>query len=180
MCQQYGFVRFIDCRDRMLSLCPSLTVSHSLTFLLVYCNARHVFPNGPMRTLEASFFAVQWNMRESDETIVALSSLVRIAPFPQHWNLERNVFKSEPFSSALLTLYVCVCLSGSHKCLCVFVACNALCVTAFVRECERVTVSMCVCMWAPHWWLCVGLLENKLCRHCLSESLVYSLHSRHS
>lgn len=84
-------------------------LSHSLPS---WYNARHVF--GRMTTRDASFSLCSGTWGRVMKTIVALSSLVMITPFPQHWSLGRNVFKTEPFSSARLSSHclcvVCVCL----------------------------------------------------------------------
>lgn len=92
---------------------PPLSLTHSPPS---WCNVRHVF--GRMTTPEASFSLCSGTWGRVMKTIVALSSLVMITPFPQHWSLGRNVFKTEPFSSARLSSHfvcvrvciVCVCL----------------------------------------------------------------------
>lgn len=90
-------------------------------------------------------------MRESDETIVALSSPVMIAPFPQYRSLGRNTFKNGFFPSVRLAslLSLCMCLYCKSACECK--ACNAHCVRLDwqclrVYELGSACVGVCACV----------------------------------
>lgn len=132
------------------------------------------------------FFRAQWNMSKSDETIVALSSSVMIAPFPQHWSLGRKALKNHSFSSVMLAsfLHVCICVCCKCACGCLLAGpphteCR---LTGSVLACNS-TARACECMLVrtPLVTLCGPIGEQTVQTSPVRFALlVYTLHSQRS
>lgn len=135
-----------------------------------------------MRTIAASLSAAQRKMRESDETIVALSSPAMIAPFPQYRSLGRNTFKNGFFPSVRFASLLSLCMRLYCKSACQCKACNTHCVRLDwwclrVNECALECVHVC----APLVTLCGPIGEQTVqTQPVRSALLVYTLHSQHS